>query len=58
MHRVGYTNSVLPATWTLTGLNAGTVGSIAFGNVENLVGSTRNDTFQVANGGSLAIFSR
>ncbi len=40
-------------TWTLTGANAGTVGSFSFSAVENLTGGTANDTFKFAAGGSV-----
>jgi hypothetical protein len=33
-------------TWTLTGTNAGTVGTFSFSAVENLTGGTGNDTFK------------
>jgi hypothetical protein len=41
-------------TWTLTGANAGTVGSFSFSAVENLTGGTGNDTFVFDSGGSVS----
>ena len=43
------------STWNITGSGAGTVGTITFADVENLVGAPDNkDTFVVAAGGSIA----
>ena len=39
-------------TWTVTGLNAGTVGGVAFSGFSNLTGGTLNDAFTIS-GGSL-----
>jgi hypothetical protein len=41
------------ATWTLTGANAGKVGTVTFSNVANLVGQGTN-TYKLAAGGSLS----
>jgi hypothetical protein len=41
-------------TWTLTGANAGTVGSFSFSAIEDLTGGTGNDTFAFASGGSVS----
>jgi Ca2+-binding RTX toxin-like protein len=40
-------------TWSITGVNAGTVGSFIFTGVENLTGGTNVDTFKFSNGMSL-----
>ncbi|HWE37329.1 MAG TPA: calcium-binding protein [Isosphaeraceae bacterium] len=37
-------------TWSITGLNAGTVGAFAFTGVENLTGGTNVDIFKFSNG--------
>ncbi len=37
-------------TWTLTGTNAGTVGTFSFSAVENLTGGTGADTFKITSG--------
>ena len=43
------------STWNITGSGAGTVGTITFADVENLVGAPDNkDTFVVAAGGAIA----
>ncbi len=39
-------------TWSINGLDAGTVGAVSFNNFSNLQGGTNNDTF-VVNSGSL-----
>jgi hypothetical protein len=44
----------LPNLWSITGLNAGQVGNVAFKNVQNLVGGTANDTFKFANGAGVS----
>jgi hypothetical protein len=41
-------------TWTLTGTNAGTVGSFSFTAVENLTGGTGNDVFKFTSAGSVS----
>ncbi len=38
------------STWTLTGINAGTVGALGFSGVENLTGGTAADTFKFTAG--------
>ncbi len=38
------------STWTLTAINAGTVGTFGFSGVENLTGGTSTDTFKFAAG--------
>jgi hypothetical protein len=40
------------STWSITGTNAGTVGSYTFAGFTNLTGGTGNDTFKFAAGGS------
>ncbi len=42
------------STWTISGTNTGTLGSVAFANVQNLVGGIANDTFAFQTGGNLA----
>jgi hypothetical protein len=46
----GGNNSLIGAnvtnTWTITGTNKGTLGKVAFTNVQNLVGGTGNDTYK------------
>src|SRR5438445_2912652 len=43
------------STWRVTGADAGTLGSIAFSGVENLIGAGGNDdTFVIALGGSIS----
>src|SRR5207237_1047365 len=39
-------------TWTLTGMNAGTLNGQAFAGMENLTGGTGNDNFIFINSGS------
>ena len=41
-------------TWILSGVNAGTVGTVAFSAVENLTGGTLNDLFKFPDGGSVS----
>jgi Ca2+-binding RTX toxin-like protein len=43
-----------PNTWTITGANRGTLGSIGFANMQNLVGGSAGDAFRFQTGGSLA----
>jgi Ca2+-binding RTX toxin-like protein len=52
--RLDLSRSVLPASWNLSSADAGTVGGIAFSGIENLTGSSRNDSFQIADSGSLS----
>jgi Ca2+-binding RTX toxin-like protein len=40
--------------WTLTGANAGTVGTLAFSSFENLTGGTSTDTFKFGSAGSVS----
>jgi Ca2+-binding RTX toxin-like protein len=40
----------LDNSWTITALNGGRVGAVAFSSVENLVGGTKNDQFDIRNG--------
>jgi Bacterial Ig-like domain (group 3)/Right handed beta helix region len=45
----------LANAWTLTGANAGTLGSVAaFSGIDNLIGGTGNDTFAFDDGGSVS----
>jgi hypothetical protein len=37
-------------TWNVTATNRGTVGSVSFSGVANLIGGSANDTFKLANG--------
>ncbi len=41
------------STWTLTGINAGTVGAFGFSAIESLTGGTAADTFKFAAAGSV-----
>jgi hypothetical protein len=41
-------------TWTIAGLNAGSVGGVSFSNVQNLTGGTGNDTFKFTSAGSVS----
>src|SRR5207302_4904045 len=40
-------------TWNLTGTNTGTLGSVSWTNVPNLVGGAANDKFVFANGANI-----
>jgi hypothetical protein len=43
----------VPNTWSITGTNSGTVGTVTFSNFQNLVGGSAGNTFQFHSGGSL-----
>jgi hypothetical protein len=42
------------SSWLVNGLNSGTVDGYAFSNFANLTGTTGNDTFAIATGGSIS----
>jgi hypothetical protein len=42
------------STWSLTGFDAGTVGSVSFQGFANLTGGSGNDVFQFSNGASVS----
>jgi hypothetical protein len=43
----------IDTAWTINQANRGTANAISFAGFENLIGSTANDNFQVADGGSI-----
>jgi hypothetical protein len=46
----------VPNLWTITGTNAGQVGSTSFTSVQNLVGGASTDTFRFGNGAGVTGF--
>ncbi len=42
------------STWTVSGVNSGTVGTLSFSAFENLTGGSAGDTFKIAAGGKLS----
>src|SRR5262249_1946049 len=42
-----------PSSWTLTGLDAGTLNQVSFSSIQNLVGGTATDLFSVQAGAGL-----
>src|SRR5262249_42624542 len=42
------------SSWQITGSNAGTLGTLSFTGMENLTGSSANDTFKFSNGAAIS----